>query len=346
MKTSLTEIVQQKQETKKQLSNLKNKYLAIIYGGLSKQQSVKEIHKRLFEETINQKKLGKATSAKMLNVAFSSTNVLSKRINNIASIKKQMKAKYGVDDSSANLPIILGLFVFDLIKKKKVEKSMSIVIIKEADKNEGETKDKVIADTLRQNLDKSRAEVLKSTEMSEIDTDKIMIFYLASAHKDSASDHAPYQGKMYVDENWETIPMHWALHNAIAYYIKTHDVKTMQWVIGKPVWFITRPNCRHYFKELSVKEVLATARTKLIKKYDMKTAIGDRQYLQTMKHSTSKEWYDDVRNAQLLLNSYRERLSMHEMMYHENPCATIKNAIAKDKFLIQKWEKYIDEKTK
>lgn len=344
MKTSLAEIVQQKQETKKQLSNLKNRYLAIIYGGLSKQQDVKQIHKRLFDETINQKKLGKATSAKMLNVAFSSVNVLSKKVGNIASIKKQVKAKYGVDDNVADLPIILGLFVFDLLKKKNVEKSISSVIVKEADKNEGETKDKVIADTLRQNLDKSRQEVLKSTETSEIETDKIMIFYLASAHKDSASDHAPYQGKMYVDENWETIPMPWALHNAIAYYIKTHYVKSMQWVVGKPVWFITRPNCRHYFKELSVKEVLATARTKLIKKYDMKTAIGDRQYLQTMKHSTSKDWYDDVRNAQLLLNSYKERLSMHELMYKENPCSTIKNAIAKDKFLIQKWEKYIDEK--
>ena len=282
----------------------------------------------------------------MLNVAFSSVNSLSKKVGNVASIKKQMKAKYGIDDNAEDLPIILGLFVFDLLKRKNVEKSISSVITKEADKNEGKSKDKVIVDTLRKNLEKSRSELLKDAETGEIDTDKIMIFYLASAHKDSARDHAPYQGKMYVDENWETIPMPWALHNAIAYYIKTHDVKTMQWVVGKPVWFITRPNCRHYFKELSVKEVLATARTKLIKKYDMKTAIGDRQYLQTMKHSTDKEWYDDVRNAQLLLDSYKERLSMHELMYEENPCPIIKNAIAKDKFLIQKWEKYIDEKTK
>ena len=115
MKASLTEIVQQKQETKKQLSNLKNRYLAIIYGGLSKQQDVRQIHKRLFDETINQRKLGKATSAKMLNVAFSSVNALSKKVGNIASIKKQMKAKYGIDDRTEDLPIVLGLFVFDLL---------------------------------------------------------------------------------------------------------------------------------------------------------------------------------------------------------------------------------------
>ena len=347
MKESLTEIIHRKQETKKQLSSLKNKYLAIIYGGLSKQQGVKQIHKRLFDETVNQKKSGKATSAKMLNVAFSSANALSKKVADIPFVKKQVKAKYGIGDETEGLPIILGLFVFDLLKKKNVERQMSREIVKEADENEGEAKGAAIADALRKNLEKSREEALKGpAETGEIDTDNIMIFYLASAHKDSASDHAPYQGKMYVDENWETIPMPWGLRNAIAYYIKTHGVKTMQWVVGKPVWFITRPNCRHYFKELSVKEVLATARTKLINKYDMKTAIGDRQYLQTMKHSTSKDWYDDVRNAQLLLNAYKERLSMHELMYEENPCATIKNAIAKDKFLIRKWEKYIDEKTK
>ena len=344
MKTELTEIVQKKQETKKQLNSLKNNYLAIIYGGLSNQESVKEIHKKLYAETINQKKLGKATSAKMLNVAFSYTNSLSKRMKDTAFIKRQIEAKYGIDDQP--LGVILGIFAFDLIKKRKVEENMTSTIVKDADTLEAESKVKAINAILDYNIKESRQEMVKSTEISDIDTSKIHIFYLASAHKDSASDHAPYQGKIYVDENWENISMPYALHNSIAYYIKSHNVKTVQWVMGKPVWFITRPNCRHYFKELSVKQVLGNTKTKLINKYDLKTAIGDRQYLQTMKNSKDKKQYDDVRNAQLILGKYEERLDLHKQMYSQSKNAIIKKAISKDKILIEKWKKYIDEKQK
>lgn len=340
MKASLTEIVSNKQKTKKELATLKNRYLAVIYGGISKQESLKSIHERLFKETINQKKAGKQTSARLLAVAFKSASVLKKKTGDLAYIKGQVKRKYGVESDS--LPIIMGFFAFDLLKKGNFEAKMSSEIRKEAENNETDGKDKAINGILDENLKESKEAV--SDEFP--DTSKIMIFYLASAHKDSASDHAPYQGKVYIDEKWESIPMPYGLHNAIAYYVKSHDVKTVQWVTGKPVWFITRPNCRHYFKELSVKEVLAESKTALLKKYDMKTAIGDRQYLQTIKHSTSKEWYNDVRNAQLLLNSYKERLSLHEQMYKENPCALIKSAIAKDKMLITKWEAFISEKTK
>ena len=173
---------------------------------------------------------------------------------------------------------------------------------------------------------------------------KIKVFYLSSKHNDSAKDHKNYQGKMYVDENWAVIPMPYGIHTAIQNYIKTHRVRTIQWVVGRPVWLITRPNCRHYFQELSVKEVLGTSRRNLIKEYDMKSAIGNREYLQTINHSTRYEWYKSVRNAELLVESYKRRLEMHELMYRENPCQLIRKAIVKDKFLIKKWQDFIQEK--
>lgn len=328
------------------MGNLKNRYLALIYGGLSKGLSVKEIKQSLLAETVKQKKEGKIVSQKMLKVAYTTTERLSKRTQNIERVKQEVATKYGVNVSAVPLTEVVGIFTYKLIEDKKVEKNLSVVINHEADREEGEGKARIFTKELSERIKQARRDILQEENEKDFDTGKLMIFYLASSHKDSATDHAPYQGKMYVDENWKTLPLFYGLHNAIAYYIKTHNVQTVQWVTGKPVWFITRPNCRHYFKNLSVKEVLATSRTKLIEKYDMKTAIGDRQYLQTLKHSTSKEWYDDVRNAQLLLQSYKERLNLHQAMYRENPCSILKNAIAKDKMLIQKWEAYINEKTK
>lgn len=341
MKTQLARVVQSKQKTKKDLSYLKNRYIAIIYGGLSKEEGIREIHKKLYSETIKQKKNNRETSEALLANALKTTSYLNKKIESKTYVKKQIESNYGI--KGENYASILGIFLIDLLKIHKIEKNMSHIIVKEADKKEGESKDKIIGGILTNNLDKSRLELSKNAE--KVDTSKLDIFYLASQHKDSASDHKDYQGKIYIDANYKSLQLPYGVKNSIAYYVIRHDIKTVQWVTGKPVWFITRPNCRHYFKTLSVKEVLSTSKTAMLNKYDMKTAIGDREYLQTIKHATNREWYNDVRNAQLLLKSYKERLNMHEMMFHENPCVVLQTAINKDKFLISKWQSYINEKS-
>jgi hypothetical protein len=323
-------VVEKKKSTKNQLAQLKNKYLVDIYGGLAKGQNIRAIHKKLYDETINQKKLGLATSDKMLKVALASASSLKKKIGSPTFVAGYVKTTYGSQVDNALGIDLLSIFVFDLLDKNKIEKKLSHEITVEADKTEGDTKSTVIA----QNIEKNR----------ELENPKV--FYLASQHKDSASDHKDYQGKMYIDEKWRSVVKDKDQVKAIEQYISKHDVKTIQWVTGEPVWFITRPNCRHYFMELGTVEVLGLSKTKLLEKYKMETAIGNREYLQTIKHSTSKEWYKDVRNAQLLLEKYKERLALHQEMYKTMPNDIIKKAIAKDKMLIDKWEKYINEKEK
>ena len=83
---------------------------------------------------------------------------------------------------------------------------------------------------------------------------------------------------------------------------------------------------------------------KLLAKNKMYTAIGNREYLQTIQHATNKEWYQDVRNAQILLEKYEERLSLHQGMYATIKNDILKKAIAKDKMLIEKWKKYLESK--
>ena len=307
---------------------MKNKYLVHIYSGLANGEKIRSIHKKLYDETINQKKLGLETSDNMLKIAMASASSLKKKVGSPTFVAGYVKTTYGaiVEDSS---PLeLLAIFAFDLIGKNKIEKKLSHEITETSDRTEGETKDKVIASHIEDNR--------------KLDNPKI--FYLASQHKDSASDHAPYQGKMYIDEKWRSSIKEEEQKQAIEKYIIQNDVKTVQWVTGEPVWFITRPNCRHYFTALTVNEVLGASRTKLLEKHKMDTAIGDRQYLQTIKHSTNKEWYKDVRNAQLLLEKYKERLKLHQEMYASVKNEIIRNAIAKDKMLIEKWEKHIASK--
>lgn len=307
---------------------MKNKYIVAIYKGLVDGEGIRKIHKRLYDETINQKKLGFATSDKMLNVALKSVNQLKKKEGGLAFMSGYVKTTYGslVDDSS---PLeIAGIFAFDLIHKLKIEKKISKPITDETDRTEGENKKRAIND----NIDKNRKLVIPK------------IFYLASWHKDSATDHKDYQGKIYVDEKWKSIISDKDLKNKIEHFISRNGIKSIQWVTNKPVWFITRPNCRHYFMELDTEETLNNSRTSLLEKYKMETAIGDRQYLQTIRHSISKKWYDEVRNAELLLQKYKERLRLHKDLFAINPNKILKDAIKKDLMLIRKWEKYIAEK--
>ena len=83
-------------------------------------------------------------------------------------------------------------------------------------------------------------------------------FYLSSAHGDCAPDHVNWQGKIYVDAN--------APEDIIQYALKC-KIYTIQWVTSDPVYFLTRPNCRHYFVGISEDDVKNHDENYLLKKY-------------------------------------------------------------------------------
>ena len=87
-----------------------------------------------------------------------------------------------------------------------------------------------------------------------------IIFYLASHHANPAQDHEFWEGKLYVDRFWRntvhaTYPGE--LIKKIERFIKSNDIKTVQWVTGFPVYFITRPYCKHFFIPVPTQEVLS-----------------------------------------------------------------------------------------
>ena len=140
-------------------------------------------------------------------------------------------------------------------------------------------------------------------------------FYIASWHADSASDHAPYQGLIYVDKNAK-------LSDDDRAYLRNHKVMSIQAVTSKPVWFVTRPYCRHYF--------VPTNGTNLLNgNYTVPTAtVGDRRLATEPTANVSLKYYED-------------RLRLLKQLYNVYPTDFIKNKILKTKVLIAKWKQLI-----
>ena len=117
------------------------------------------------------------------------------------------------------------------------------------------------------------------------------IFYLCSTHINPAKDHADWEGKIYVSEDWED-RVSPDQHSQVAAYIRNHKIMTVQWVVGEPVYLITRPNCKHYFIEVSVDEVLNSSVRKLLKAHDM--YMQDEHEI-TYEYAQYRNYYDRLK---------------------------------------------------
>lgn len=169
---------------------------------------------------------------------------------------------------------------------------------------------------------------------------KYRAFLLCSRHDDCAEDHKPYQGKLYVKR--------WALrYPEIKEFCEARGIKTVEWVIGKPAWLTTRPNCRHFFTEITAEEAMGKSVKWMLKEHGMDRIVGfqkGRNWKEapygTKKHSTQKQWYTE-QNITRTIDAYKKRLKKHQKMAETYENENVRNAIAKDKMLIRKWEQYL-----
>lgn len=149
------------------------------------------------------------------------------------------------------------------------------------------------------------------------------IFYLVSSHDDCAEDHIDYQGKIYFDNKMTPTK------DEEEYIIK-NKIQSIQWVTFRPVWMVTRPHCRHYFKALKTDDVLSHSVRQLIRNHRMHHKTGKYE-MQTIREKTAEE----------TLKAYRERLAYHQYLYSIHKTETLRKLIEKDKLLIKKWEEYL-----
>lgn len=292
---------------KKQTNNLKkarNRYIATVYDDLIHKKSIKEIHADIQRIMISDNHEG-LNSSMMGNYAF--------------TLAKRMKRKTDRFEE-----ILLPELLFKLFQKNKVYTETNSLAYNTAQKEEEKRKKKVI--------DGEQERAKKEGK----------VFYLCSEHRDCAIDHVDYQGKIYVDERWETIIKDDVLKGKIAEYVIMNNIQTFQWVIGAPVYMITRPNCRHFFKLLDNDEVLKAKSLKsLIKRNKMYYRTG-RKETQTLRHSTKPEWYTKE-NVENIIRQYKDRLEYHKALYERKNIPLIKRAIEKDRLLIAKWTAYLQK---
>lgn len=203
-------------------------------------------------------------------------------------IKLSNKAKK-LDDGKHPTEAINGFFLLF----NKFNNDCNKIINKAATKQESDDKKKVLQDEFVKNRKDAK------------------IFYVASSHADSAEDHKDYQGKIYVDRYWKNYDKDGSLEK----FIRKNDIRSVQWVTGSPVYFITRPNCRHYFVNYSIDDILNG-------KYHIPNRqIGDRSM------STPREQS---------IEHYQDMLKSLMFIYRQYPTDRIKLKIDKIKMILAK----------
>lgn len=134
------------------------------------------------------------------------------------------------------------------------------------------------------------------------------VFYLLSWHNKPATDHAPYQGKIYVDKYWKSVTND---NHKIRSYIRNHNTLTVQDIIKEPVYMLTRPYCRHRFIPLDNSEVLNNSLNKVKELHNegrMLSKKGDYRARHLMHRYHIHKALGDMDSARADLFLYKKRM--------------------------------------
>ena len=146
-------------------------------------------------------------------------------------------------------------------------------------------------------------------------------FFLCSSHPKPAKDHAAWEGKMYYDADWEAYVDDDQMKDRIRAYIRNKKLRSVQWVVGDPVYLVTRRNCKHYLTNIPMEEVLHGSAKSILKKHHLYMAE---------ETPVSKE----VRAYREYYNRLKVEMALHELVPNEQ----LKKDITKDKKLLDKWK--------
>lgn len=306
MKPLLDLIDYNKRKRIKNLKQARNEYVTTIYYGLMKRKTLKDIHRDILKITEVKAKQG-----------IDTTPLVKYMYNLCDKTKKRMDVVIPNDATD----LIICDWLYRRFHHKQVFTETNSITYEYAKKVEERDKTTAIRETLSNGREQKK------------------IFYLASSHNDCAIDHKEWQGKIYVDENWKKYVTD-AEFGDVAQYIAMNNIQTFQWVIGQPVWLITRPNCRHYFKVMDTKDVLGKSVQTLLRNHKMVHKKGNK-ITQTLKYERKDMRKENIIN---LIHRYEERLEFHQKLYDVNKRVQIlKRAIEKDKLLIKKWKEYLSK---
>lgn len=254
------------------------------------------------------------------------------------SIAKETKRKCpaGLID-----PLSLSTFVLKEFQRRDVFAMTSKIANAYAREQEAKDKKELIENALKEEEDRLK-ELQKQGKNEENALLGAKMFYLCSEHGDCAQDHEDWQGTLYYDRYWrkylksKTKEESDKVTQIVFDLIRKYQMRSLQWVVNRPVWLTTRPNCRHYFLQVTIKEAMSNSVSELIDNKGMYHQVGLRDDGQTIRHSTKGEWYTSS-NVEAIIKKYKDRLAYHEKLLKAQPNDLLKGYIDKDKRLIKKW---------
>lgn len=117
-----------------------------------------------------------------------------------------------------------------------------------------------------------------------------LIFWLVSSFGDSAKDHVDYQGKIYIDRDWESM-VDEETRKQVQDYISANGTMIKQDVEEGEPYLTTRPNCRHRWMPMNTEEVLGGKSTDtMLKENDM---LLNGKYEQDKANARDKLRYEE-----------------------------------------------------
>lgn len=124
-----------------------------------------------------------------------------------------------------------------------------------------------------------------------------LIFWLVSSFGDSAKDHVDYQGKIYIDRDWESM-VDEETRKQVQDYISANGTMIKQDVEEGEPYLTTRPNCRHRWMPMNTEEVLGDKSTNtMLKENDM---LLNGKYEQEKANARDK-----LRHEERLIRKYK-----------------------------------------
>lgn len=173
------------------------------------------------------------------------------------------------------------------------------------------------------------------------------VFYICNSFGDCADDHAPYQGKIYYNKDFENFKIKEEVKEQIRKVIKKKKMLSYQDIsdgtityttnTGKQrgVYLCTRPNCRHRMFPLTLNQVLENTPTELLNKFKLKLGT-----YKDDKYEASQE----LRYCERNIRKYKFNLkTMQELKKKDGSNNEINKNIRKYSYLVRKWTDRADE---
>lgn len=138
-----------------------------------------------------------------------------------------------------------------------------------------------------------------------------LIFWLVSSFGDSAKDHVDYQGRIYVDRDWESM-VDEETRKQVQDYIDANGTLIKQDVEEGEPYLTTRPNCRHRWMPMNTEEVLGGKSTNtMLKENDM---LLNGKYEQEKANARDKLRYEERQ-----IRKYKQNAEQVNIMLERTP---------------------------